>query len=89
MRFKVGDFVVYHKRKTSTHPSLRAKAVYPARHGETYSYVIDKFWKVINVFDDAIEIETRRGKRLVLDQSDPLLRKASLFERVLFKDRFF
>ena len=89
MKFKVGDFVVYHKWKCSTHPSLRAKAVYPAQHGETYSYAIQKFWKVVRVFDDTIEIETRRGKRHLLDRHDDALRKTGLIDRLLFKDRFF
>ena len=90
MRLKVGDFVIYRKWKASTHPSPRAKNIRPARYGDTYSYVIDKFWKVVQVFDDdTIEIETRRGKRHRLDVNVPDLRKASLFSRLLFRDRFF
>ena len=89
MKFKVGDFVVYQKWKCSTHPSLRAKTVRPAQYGETYSYAIEKFWKVVRVFDDTIEIETRRGKRRLLAQDDDALRKTSLMDRLFFKDRFF
>ncbi len=89
MKFKVGDFVVYQKWKCSTHPSLRAKAVHPAQHGDTYSYAIEKFWKVVRVCDDTIEIETRRGKRRLLAQDDDALRKPSLIDRLFFKDRFF
>ena len=89
MKFKVGDFVIYQKWKSSTHPSLRAKAIHPAQHGETYSYAIEKFWKVVRVCDDTIEVETRRGKRRVLDQHDDALRKTGLIDRLFFKDRFF
>ena len=90
MKFKAGNFVVYRKEKTSTHPSLRAKNLFPARHGDTYSYVIKKFWKVLRVFEDnTIEVETRRGKRRILAPGDPRLRKAGLWQRVFFKDRFF
>ena len=89
MNLKPGDFIIYQKWKTSSRPGLRAKNVYPAQYGETYSYVIDKFWKVIDVFDHAIEIETRRGKRHVLDRNDHHLRKAGLFDRLFFKGRFF
>ncbi len=89
MNVRVGEFVVFKKAKASTRPSLRAKNVYPARHGDTYYYVINKLWKVVQVFDDKIEIETRRGKRLRVDKNTPLLRKAGLWDRLTFWDRFF
>ena len=90
MKLKAGNFVVYQKEKTSTHPSLRAENVFPSRHGDTYSYVIRKFWKVLRVSDDdTIEVETRRGKRWILAYGDHRLRKAGLWQRWFFKDRFF
>ena len=90
MKLKAGNFVMYQKEKTSTHPSLRAENVFPARHGDTYSYVIRKFWKVLQVFeDDTIEVETRRGKHRTLAYGDRRLRKAGLWQRLFFKDRFF
>ena len=90
MKLKAGNFVVYQKEKTSTHPSLRAEKVFPAQHGDTYSYVIRKFWKVLRVCeDDTIEVETRRGKRRTLTPDDHRLRKAGFWQRLLFKDRFF
>ena len=49
MKLRAGNFVVYEKAKTSTHPSPRAENVFPSRHGDTYSYVIKKFWKVLRV----------------------------------------
>jgi len=90
MRIKVGEFVVFSKLKTSSHPSPRAKAIRPAQHGEYYSYIIDKFWKVVQVFDDeTIEVETRRGKRHRLNKNTPLMRKAGLLHQLLSRHRFF
>jgi len=89
MRVKVGEFVIFQKLKASTHPSVRAKNIHPARHGDTYYYSIDKLWKVVQVSNDKIEIETRRGKRQWLDKDTPLLRKAGLMDRVFSRDRFF
>ncbi|GJL56870.1 MAG: hypothetical protein NPIRA02_40020 [Nitrospirales bacterium] len=90
MTIEVGDFVIFTKTKSSSHPSPRAQEVYPAQHGDTYSYTINKFWKVIQVFDDnTIEIETRRGKRHRLDKNSPQLRKVTLWDRVKFRDRLF
>ncbi|MCA9473116.1 MAG: hypothetical protein MRJ96_11200 [Nitrospirales bacterium] len=90
MAIKAGDFVIFSKYKTSSHPSPHAKAVSPAQHGDTYSYVIDKFWKVVRVFDDdTIEVETRRGKRNRIDANTPLVRKIRPWERVIFRHRLF
>jgi len=90
MRIKPGEFVVFSKLKTSSHPSPRAKAIHPAQHGESYSYIIDKFWKVVQVVDDeTIEVETRRGKRHRLDKNTPQMRKAGLLHQLVYRDRFF
>ncbi len=90
MKIKVGQFVIFRKSKTSTRPSPRAKDLRPAKHGDTYTYIIDKFWKVVQVFDDdTIEIETRRGKRNRLSANDPLLRKVYPWERLIFRNRLY
>ena len=90
MTFKTGDFVIFGKAKSSTHPSPFAKHIQPAKHGETYSYIIDKFWKVVRVFDNGmIEIETRRGKHHLLDTDSSQLRKARWWDRLMFRKRFF
>jgi len=90
MRFKVGEFVIVAKSKRSTHPSPQAKHIHPAQHGETYSYIIEKFWKVVQVFDNGtMEIETRRGKRHRVDMDTPLLRKAGFWDRLMYRHRFF
>lgn len=90
MTVKMGDFIVFSKMKTSSNPSPRAKNIHPSRHGDYYSYIIDKFWKVVRVFeDDTIEIETRRGKRHRIHTNTPLLRKVGMWDRLLFRNRFF
>ena len=90
MRIKVGEFVVFSKLKTSSHPSPRAKAIHPAQHGEYYSYIIDKYWKVVQVFDDeTIEVETRRGKRHRLNKNTPLVHKVGLMHQLFSRHRFF
>lgn len=90
MRIRPGDFVVFSKSKNSSHPSPRAKAIQPTQHGEFYSYIIEKFWKVVKVIDDrTIEVETRRGKRHRLDKNTPMMRRAGLLHQLIYRDRFF
>ncbi len=90
MKVEKGEFVIFRKSKASTHPSPRARNIQPARHGDTYYYIIDKLWKVVRVFDDdTIEIETRRGKRHCVSKNSPQLRKARFIDRLLLRDRFF
>ena len=90
VKLQVGDFVIVKKFKASTRPSRRAKDIDPATHGDTYSYRIDKYWKVVEVGNDGrIEIETRRGKRHTIDTRNQDFRKANLFDRFFHRDRFF
>ena len=90
MKVKTGDFVIFSKSKSSTHPSPRATEIFPAQHGDTYSYIINKIWKVVQIFDDdTIEIETRGGKRHRLDKNTPQMRKVNLWDRIVFWNRFF
>ncbi len=85
----VGDCVVYRVYKISTHPTPRAKELYPSLSGETYSYAVDKYWIVADVHaDQRIEVVTRSGKLRSLNSNDPNLHKASLFEEVRLRERF-
>ena len=87
--FKPGDLVVYHKHKFSARPSPHAKDVCPAPNGDSYSYCVDKFWRVVAVQPDRqIVIRTRRGKQHTLADNDPALRAAHWWERLLFRHRF-
>lgn len=86
--FKIGSPVVYRMPKSSTNPGPRARAVYPASQGETYSYCVDKLWVVTDLRDDKVVVQTRRGKVHVLDSSDPNLRPARWWERLVYRGRF-
>jgi len=86
---KPGDAVVYHLSKVSTDPGPRAKDVHPAEFGETYSYVVEKYWTVAEVLPNGqLVLVTRRGKRHVLSAADPCLRPARWWERWLYRSRF-
>ena len=89
MTYKVGDFIVFRKWKSSTHPSPRAKETYPSKHGDTYTYGIDKYWKVVEIIDgDTIEVETRRGKRHRLSLKTAKFRKMNFLDRWLMGREF-
>lgn len=89
VRAKTGDRMVYRKTKFSPSPGPRATAVAPMRHGEGYSYVVDKFWVVTDVLDDDwLRLRTRRGKEHVVRADDPNLRPARWWERWLYRQRF-
>ena len=90
MKLKVGDFIIVRKWKASTHPSPRAKEVFPTQYGDTYHYGIDKYWKVVEIVDDrTVVIETRRGKRHVIQTDQVPLRRAGLFDKMFNGKRFF
>ena len=90
MKLKVGDFIIVRKWKASTHPSPRAKDVFPTQYGDTYRYGIDKYWKVVEIVNDhTVVIETRRGKRHLIETDHVHLRKAGLFDKLLHGKRFF
>jgi hypothetical protein len=88
-RFRPGDVVVYRKQKTSIRPGPHAKDIQPAPHGDTYSYAVDKFWRVVAVQpDNTLIVRTRRQKQLTILADDPNLRRAHWWERLLFWRRF-
>ncbi|MCG8344605.1 MAG: hypothetical protein MI685_05520 [Chlorobiales bacterium] len=89
MSFQIGDPVIYRKPKNSPRPGPRARQVYPLEHGETYHYVVDKFWKVIGVNDDdTVDVVTRTGKMHRLEKNDPNLYKARFIKYLFFRKRF-
>lgn len=88
-QFQPGDWVIYRKQKSSTIPGPRAENVRAASKGNLYRYTVDKFWVVEDVGDDGVlQLRTRRGKRHVVAPDDPQLRKARLWERWIYRDRF-
>ena len=90
MKYKVGDFIVFKKWKASTNPSPRAKDTFPSPHGDYYTYRIDKYWKVVEIIDDhTVVIETRRGKKHLIQTDQEGLRRAGLWDKMLHGKRFF
>ncbi|MFV0445228.1 MAG: hypothetical protein ACK5Q5_16750 [Planctomycetaceae bacterium] len=80
---------MYRKTKHSEHPGPRASNVSPARHGDGYSYTVDKYWVVREVLSDgSIRLRTRRGKEHTVAQDDLCLRHANFIQRLLQRGRF-
>jgi len=51
--------------------------------------VVDKFWKITKVNSDGtIEVTTRTGKKHLLEASDPNVRKADIFQHLMYRKRF-
>jgi hypothetical protein len=87
--YREGDLVIYRMQKQSTLPGPRAKDIHPTPHGDTYSYVVDKFWIVAEVRGgDKLLLRTRRGKEHLVDTDDRQLRPASWWEKLVYRNRF-
>jgi len=87
-QFRRGDPVIFTKTKFSVHPGPRAEDVTPASHGESYSYLVKKFWTVIDNTEDRLLVQTRRGKRHWINLDDPALRPPTLWEQFKYRERF-
>lgn len=88
-RLQPGDRVVYRKQKSSVSPGPRAKAVFASPKGEAYHYIVDKYWLVQQVFEDgSVEVRTRQGKLHRIDATDPRLRPATWWEKLVHAKRF-
>lgn len=89
LSFKPGDCVVYRKVKYSSCPGPRAKDIEPAKHGEDYSYCVDKYWVVVESRGDkGLLLRTRRGKQHEVTIANPNLRHAHWWERWFYGHRF-
>jgi hypothetical protein len=87
--FRPGDVVVYRKPKSSLHPGPHARDIQPAPGGDSYSYLVEKFWRVFAVQpDNTLVVRTRRGKQHTLAADDPNLRRTHWWERLLFWHHF-
>ena len=81
--YKSGDLVVYSKEKYGTHPGARAHDVHPAPLGDSYRYVVDKYWIVDEVrADGRLVLRTPGGKLHEIDAADLALRKLTLREHM-------
>ncbi len=87
--FRPGDQVIYRKTKFSRRPGPRASNVRPSSNGDSYTYIVDKFWIVQSVSDEGtLTLRTRTGKTHTVAVGDPLLRRANFWERWRHRDRF-
>ena len=87
--YRPGDYAIYRKTKFSQRPGPRAASVRPSRNGDSYCYIVDKFWVVQEVSTDGtMVIRTRRGKTHCVSTDDPQLRRPNLWERWRYRDRF-
>lgn len=87
-QFRKGDPVIFTKTKFSVRPGPRAEDISPASHGESYSYLVKKFWTVIDRTDDRLLVQTRRGKRHWINLDDPALRAPTWWEQIKYRERF-
>ena len=88
-RYRPGDVVVYRKQKSSLRPGPHARNIQPAPHGDSYSYFVEKFWRVIAVEpDNTLVVCTRKGKQHTIAADDLNLRRAHWWEWLLFWHRF-
>ena len=87
--YKPGDFVVYRKRKHTTHPGVRARSIEASPRGDYYTYFVDKFWIVGEVLANGrLSLRTRRGKTHTVSQKDANLRRPNLWDRIRYRSRF-
>ena len=86
--YQPGDRVIYLAEKYSQHPGPRAVAVQPETNGEGYSYQVKKYWVVLEVHEGSLIVQTRRGKQRSVSTSDPRLRPARWWEKLLLSYRF-
>ena len=87
--FRPGDRVIYRKPKLSAHPGPHAQDIHPAPNGDTYTYCVPKFYRVVAMRPDhTIVVRTRWGRRRTLAAPDAALRRAHWWERLFFAGRF-
>lgn len=87
--WKPGDWAVYRKSKRSVSPGRRAENVVASPKGESYTYVVDKFWVVEATLPGGrLRLRTARGKTHEIDADDPSLRRPTLLQRIFRRDRF-
>jgi hypothetical protein len=79
--FRERQLVVYQKHKHGKRPGPRARDVRPAPRGETYQYVVDKYWVVIGTRERGrLLLRTPGGKLHEVDEDDVHLRRPTWSE---------
>jgi hypothetical protein len=88
-KWKPGDWIVYRLSKHGVAPGKRAHHVSASRKGESYNYLVDKFWVVERVDESGLlHVRTPGGKTRVLSPQDPNLRRARWWHRLQWGERF-
>lgn len=89
VEYKPGDWVIYRKQKVSSSPGPRAQMTTPAAKGETYAYIVEKYWVVDGTLEDgSLRIRTRRGKEHIVTPDDPSLYRPRWWQRLWLGKRF-
>ena len=84
-----GDVVLYRKQKRSVRPGPHARDIWPAENGDTYSYSVDKFWRVVDVRPDgSLLVRTKTGKQHVILADDPSIRRIHWWNWLFSRHRF-
>ena len=84
-----GDRVIFARDKQSPSPGPRAQEISALSKGDTYSYIVEKYWVVDEVRDDGmLLLRTRRGKVHEVSTDDPRLRHATFWEKWRYRKRF-
>ena len=86
--YRVGEIVVYTKQKTGTSPGPRAKHVHGAKKGDDYTYLVDKFWRVVSSEGNQLVLRTRRGKSHEVSADDSRLRRPTFWENLFLRSKF-
>lgn len=87
--WKPGDWVIYRMSKHGVAPGRRAHHVSASQKGESYNYIVDKFWVVERVAANGdLHVRTPGGKTRVLSAQDPNLRPARWWHRFQWGERF-
>ena len=87
--WKPGDWVIYRLSKHGVAPGRRAQRVSASRKGESYNYIVDKFWVVESISPSGeLHVRTPGGKTRTLSPHDPNLRRARWWHRIQWGQRF-
>ena len=86
---KPGDPILFYAQKITRRPGPRAQDIVPSKHGDTYSYRVEKYWRVREVREDgALRLYTRGGKEHVFGSDDRRLQKPGILKRIIQGKKF-
>jgi len=87
--WKPGDWIVYRMTKHGVAPGRRAHHVSATPKGESYNYLVDKFWVIDSVSPNGdLYVRTPGGKTRVISANDPNARRARWWHRLQWGARF-